>query len=457
MAVLRVISLRSCFVRSIVGLALPGIVFTACAAQSVVQTNASAPAAISLDEAIRRAQANEPVFAAAVADAKTTAIDRSIARNAMLPTAMYHNQVLYTQPNGQPNQAGQVGSQPAPVFIANNAVREYASQAVINETLGLQQVAAVKMANAAAARSEAEMEIARRGLVAAVVALYYGLQDAEAKAGLMEEGFKEAADFTGLTMKREAAREVAHADVVKAQLQQQQRQRDMQDAQLLAEKMRLELAVLLFPDPHTLYKTETVTAPHPLPERGEVEAAAANHNPELRSALAALRESDAAVLSAKAAYLPDLALNFNYGIDAPEFAKRGPEDVRNLGYSMSAMLDIPVWDWLSTQKRVKQSNIRRDAVKVALSNTQRHLVAALDEAYAEAKTARDQMDLLGQSSRTAEESLRLTKLRYGSGEGTVLEVVDAQNSLIAARAAEADGTMRYENALAALQTLTGTL
>lgn len=283
------------------------------------------------------------------------------------------------------------------------------------------------------------------------------MADTEQKATLLDEGLKEATDFTDLTLKREAAREVAHADVVKAQLQQQQRQRDLADARLLADKTRLELAVLLFPDPHTPYVTSPVTGPPPIPERKEVEVAAANNNPELKSAFAILQESDAAVLSAKAAYLPDLALNFNYGIDAPQFAKHGPDNVKNLGYSMSATIDIPVWDWLSTQKRIKQSNIQRDVAKVALTNTQRHLIAALDEAYAEAAAARAQIDLLELSSRTASESLRLTKLRYSSGEATVLEMVDAQNALIAAKTAEADGTMRYENALAALQTLTGTL
>jgi outer membrane protein TolC len=450
---------RNFWVRVIIGLLLTGLPLSVGYAQGSAQATAtSAPApVISLDEAIRRAQANEPVFAAAVADKQTTAIDRSIARSAFLPSAIYHNQVLYTQPNGLKNQGGQTGSQPAPIFIANNAVHEYASQAVVNETLGLQQIAALKMATAAAARSEAELEIARRGLVATVVALYYGVRDTESKAGLLEGGLREATDFTDLTMKREAAREVAHADVVRAQLQQQQRQRDLADARLLADKTRLELAVLLFPDPRTPYLTEPVTSPRPLPGRAEVEAAAASNNAELKSALASLHESDAEVLSARAAYLPDLGLNYTYGIDAPQFAKNGPDGAHNLGYSMSATIDIPVWDWLSTQKRIKQSNIRRDAVKVALSNTQRRLLATLDEAYAEAATARTQIDLLQQSSQTASESLRLTKLRYASGEGTVLEVVDAQNSLISAKVAEADGDLRYENALASLQMLTGTM
>ena len=65
----------------------------------------------------------------------------------------------------------------------------------------------------------------------------------------------EAASFTDLTNKRETAREVAHADVVKAQLLQQQRERDLADARLAADKARLELGVLLFPDPRTSYAT----------------------------------------------------------------------------------------------------------------------------------------------------------------------------------------------------------
>ena len=229
------------------------------------------------------------------------------------------------------------------------------------------------------------------------------------------------------------------------------------DGALAADKARLELAVLLFPDPRTAYSTEAAGTLPILPTRDEVNRLASLNNPEIRSALADVQASDAAVTSAKAAYLPDLALNFNYGIDAPQFAKRGPDDVRNLGYSISGTLDIPVWDWFSTQKRVKQSEIRRDVAKVSLTATQRRLIATLEEAYAEASAARDQVDLLDQSVRTAAESLRLTRLRYDAGEATALEVVDAQTAYLSTETAQVDGAVRYQTALAALQILTGTL
>jgi outer membrane protein TolC len=424
--------------------------------QGLVPAN-QARVVVTLEEAIHRAQQNEPAFAGARGDQQSAAIDRYLTKSALLPSVVYHNQALYTQPNGQKNQGGQTGNQPAPIFIADNAVREYASQASINETVGLKQFADVRVASAAAARAAAELEVARRGLVAAVVNLYYTVSNADRKQTVLTEALNEAQSFTDLTQKRETAREAAHADVVKADLERQQRQRDLTDARVTAEKARLELAVLLFPDPRTPYATVAAPGKRPLPTREEVNSAAAANNPEVRSALAGLQQSDAEVLGAKAAYLPDLALNFTYGIDAPQFAKYGPDGVRNLGYSISGTLDIPVWDWFSTQKRVKQSEIHRDVARVSLTAAQRRLIADLDEAYSEANAANEELDLLDQSVRTAAESLRLTRLRYSAGEATVLEVVDAQNAYTAAESAQADGALRYQNARAGLQILTGTL
>ena len=67
--------------------------------------------------------------------------------------------------------------------------------------------------------------------------------------------------------------------------------------------------------------------------------------------MSSLHVSSLDVTSARAAYLPDLGLNFAYGIDVAQFAARGSDGVHNLGYSATATLDIPVWDWLSTQHK----------------------------------------------------------------------------------------------------------
>ncbi|UWZ84850.1 TolC family protein [Occallatibacter riparius] len=443
--------------RALALLLVAGVLPSGVAHAQASAAGASGTPVITLEEAVHRAQANEPSYAASLAEMRMAKLDRSIARAGLLPDATYHNQYLYTQPNGTANQAGQTGSQAAPIFIANNAVREYASQGVFNETLGLAQVAEVKRADAAAAVAAAELEVARRGLVTAVTGLFYGVIAADNRLRIAKEAEAEAADFVSLTTKREQQRESAHADVVKAQLQKQARGRELSDAQVSAEKARLELGVLLFPDPRTPFTVQGEDNVAALATKADVEQAAAKGNPELKSALASLTQSGAEVLAARAAYLPSLGLNYTYGIDAPQFAVNGPDGVRNLGYSASVTLDIPVWDWLATQHKVKQSEIRRDAAKVVLTAAQRRLIAQIDETYSEAAAARDQLASLDASEQTAAESLRLTKLRYTAGEATVLEVVDAQGAYLTAANAREDGRVRYRTALAQLQTLTGTM
>jgi outer membrane protein TolC len=405
--------------------------------------------ALTLEEAIQRAQANEPAFAAAMTESKAAGLDRWTARAGVLPQAIYHNQAIYTQGNNL--------SANSPRFIAGNGVHEYTSQAVVNDTLGLDKFADVRHADAAAARAAAELDIARRGLVATVTGLYYGVAAAESKRAIAQRAHTEAAEFLLLTGKREQAREAAHADVVKAQLLEQQRQRDMQDTEIAAVKARLELGVLVFPDPRTEYTVAPMDGASPLASQAEVQEAAAKNDPELKSALAAMAESNADVLSARADYLPDVGLNLTYGIDAPQFAVNGQDHTHNLGYSASVTVDLPVWDWLSTQRKVKQSEIRREATRVALTATQKRLIARLQEAWAEATAAQVQLASLDASVATAAESLRLTKLRYSEGEATVLEVVDAQSSFVDAENAREDGRIRYQAARADLQTLTGTM
>jgi outer membrane protein TolC len=442
-----------CAVRGGAGQTLPAAPSTA----AVQAAPAPDGPVITLEQAIARARANEPAFAAAVAASKVAGLEKSIARAGLLPTVTYHNQYLYTQPNGSTNSAGSTGTQAAPKFIANNAVREYASQGIVTETIGLQGFNAMSLASAQAAVAQAELEVARRGLVATVVGMYYAVSSTYAKLAVAQRAAREAADFTTQTNQREAVREVAHADVVKAKLQQQQRDRDLADATLAYDKAKLELGVLLNPDPRSPYQVVISTDPPVLAARAEVEAAAGKLNPELQSALAQVKASSLSVTAARAAYLPDLALSYSYGIDAEQFAANGPQGVRNLGYSASATLDIPVWNWLSTAHKVKQSEIQRDAAKVALTATQRRLIAQLDEFYAEAAAAQAQLASFEDSVQTAAESLRLTRMRYTAGEATVLEVVDAQNSLTSSEVARADGKVRYQTALAQLQLLTGTI
>ena len=177
---------------------------------------------------------------------------------------------------------------------------------------------------------------------------------------------------------------------------------------------------------------------------------AKNNNPELHAAFAALAVADKEVTVARAGHLPSLTVDMFYGIDANQFATDDRNGFRNLGYSAVATLNIPVFSWGATQSKVKQAELQRHQAQVELSAAQRQALADFQSFYAEAQTARGQLDTLRSSADLAAESLRLTNLRYQAGEATALEVVDAQNTLTAARNTYHDGEARYHLAIANL-------
>src|ERR1019366_6097486 len=345
-----------------------------------------------------------------------------------------------------------------PRFIANIAVHEYISQGVVGETVGLDLVAAYRKTNAAAMVAQAKLEIAHRGLVVTVVRRYYDVLATGRRSTIAREAAQEAQRFFDLTSKLEQGREVAHADVVKARIQLQQRQRELADATAEEEKAHLELGVLLFPDPRAQYALDPkLDAAPALPTRPEFEAAAEKNNPDLRVAMASLRVAQQDVTAARAGFLPDFSVEYGYGIDAAQFAVNSPDGYRNLGYAITGTLNIPVWDWFATPAKMKQSKLRRTQAQVELTAAQRQLIANIEESYTEARTALASMNSLDESEKDAAVSLHLTDLRYRAGEATVLEVVDAESTMVTAQNARVDGAVRYAVALSNLQTLTGNL
>jgi outer membrane protein TolC len=420
--------------------------------------NAPAPVRLTLQDALDRARKNSTQFQAALTTAALAGQDRTQARNALLPTVSYNNSAIYTQ--GTPFDAQKVIGTPV-IFIANNAVHEYASQADIHQVFDASAIANFRRMGAAAAVAKAQAEIASRGLVVTIVQNYYAITAAQLKLDAAKRLAEEGDRFLKVTQDLEKGGEVAHSDVVKAELQARDRQRQLQEAQLGYLNARLNLAVLIFPDFNDNFEVaEDLHQPVPLPTLAEVQQRAARDNPDVRAALAAVQQAGYDVFGARAGYFPALSIDYFYGIDAAHFAVNTAipgGKVSNLGSSIVATLNIPVWNWGTTQSRVKQADLRRAQSKRELSFTQRKLLAEIQSLYAEAETARNELEGLARSAQLAEESQKLIALRYRNGESTVLEVVDAQTTFAAANAAYQDGAVRYRVALANLQTLTGVL
>jgi outer membrane protein TolC len=416
----------------------------------------SPPITVTLQDAIERARKNDTQFLTAAMEAKLSHEDRLQARNSMLPSVSATTQYLLTQGNGKtPNGR----------FVTNDGVHVYRAWGVFHQDLSPNTYTMTGYHRAAAleAIGRAKAEIARRGLEVTVTKLYYTFAVSQHKYATAQQTLDQSKHFYDIAQQAEQLGQAAHADVIKAEIQFRQQQQAFEESRLAMENARLDLAVLLFP---TLNENFTVVDDldwgAALPPFAEIQRLAEKENPQLRVAMETVRQADLEVFAAKAAFLPSISLDVDYGIEANDFALRsvakadsqkGP--LPNLGYFVTASFNLPVWDWGTLRSKLHQTKDKQELARTEMSQAQRAMLSNLYSAYNEASVARSAFDTSRHTAELAAESLRLIDLRYRAGESTALETVDALNTLVQARNAYDEAGLRYRVALANIQTLTG--
>jgi outer membrane protein TolC len=417
---------------------------------------ASPHVTISLQDALDRAEKYDAQFSAAVTDAKMAKEDHLQMRAAGLPSVAEQTSALLTQGNGVLSTGR---------YVTNDGIHVYRQWGVAHQEFSLNTLAMLGDRRGAAleAIARAKQEIARRGLKVTVTKDYYALVVSERKYATAQESLKQSEHFLAMSRDQESAGEVAHSDVIKAQIQFNQQQAVLRDAQLQMEQDRLTAAVLLFPTfTENFSVVDDLDEGQTLPPFSDAQAMAARENPDLHVALEAMRESSLSVSAARSALLPSVSTDLDYGIEANRFAFRSvvtafPEKgpLPNLGYFATITLNLPVWDWGSLRSKLRQAEYQRQQARVELTLAQRQTVSKLYSFYNEAQTAKSTVATLREAANLASEELRLTNLRYQAGQASALEVVDAQNTFTQARNASDDAQARFRLALAQLQTLTG--
>jgi outer membrane protein TolC len=427
----------------------------------LVQPSGSGPAqpaiTLTLQDALERARKNDAQFFGALSDAKSAHEDRLQARNAMLPTVTGTSQYLNTQGNGGKISDGR--------FVTNDGIHVYREWGVVHQDLspGTFMGTGYSRAKAEEAIANAKAEIARRGLNVAVTKNFYALIVAQRKYATAQLGQEQARHFFEITQDSERQGQSAHSDSIKAEIQHRLQQQVFDEARLAMEDARLNLAVMLLPAFNENFSVvDDLDSAQPLPSFSEVQAMAEKENPDMRVAVESLRASQLDVTAAKTAFLPTLTVETDYGIEANAFALHStraafPEVgvVPNLGHFVTAVLNVPVWDWGTLRSKLHQAEYKQQTAQAQLSQAQRQMVSELYAAYNEAAVARVSIDASRHTAELATESLRLTNLRYAGGASPATEVVDAENMLVQARNTYVDAQVRYRAALANLQMLTG--
>ncbi len=153
----------------------------------------------------------------------------------------------------------------------------------------------------------------------------------------------------------------------------------------------------------------------------------------------------------KKQYIPTLAANINYNYNA-----MGDDELRWFPSSTAAVsLSIPIFDGLQKHYNIKQSKINKNMLDLQREDTERNLRVAI-------RNYNDQMALCIKNYQAAnatvgiaQKSYDISEKMYEVGKATMVELNDAQVSLMQAQLTQAQAVYNFMVAKASLDELIG--
>ena len=433
------------------------------AALSPAQTSLSAPTPspsqsnqnigiLTLDEALRLANSQASTYQTAILGEKIASEDVKQAQVAFLPKVSAPLSYIYTSPAlGLPP-----GEPRAPSFIANNAISEYEGLLNVSGDLDVagKLRATLTKNRALLAAAHAGTDVARRALAQAVIEGYYGLALANAQLVAAEGNLSAAEEFERITSLLLSGGEVAPVDLTRAQLQTIERRDELEKARATEEVAAGSLRVLVGYDFTRPISTSDLALA--LPTDSEYEQFKADDvakRPEFTQLEQQLRAAVQEIKIARADRLPSLTYSINGGFDSDSL--KGPRLKEHSGVSAAVTLTVPIFDWGATRSRERQAKLRVQVAENERTIATRGFTQEFYAARAQAASAARRINLAREGVTKAQENVTASIARYRAGEAPIVEVTDAQTTLVTQRAALYQALFDYQVALEHLRRATG--
>jgi outer membrane protein TolC len=408
--------------------------------------------ALTIDEALRLANTQASIFRQASINEKIIEQDVRQAKAAFLPNVSAPLNYLFTSPA----LGLEPGEPRTPSFLANDAINQYEAFVQLSgdfDIAGKLRATLAKNRELLAA-AHAGTEVARRALAQAVIEAYYGLALADAQRQAAEGNLAAAEEFEHITDLLLSGGEVASIDLTRAQLQTIARRDELEKARAAEAVAAGSLRVLVGHDFTRPISTTDLALSIPVDaDFLQFNVSDVTRRPEFSQFESQLRAAQQEVKIARADRLPTLSYSVLGGFDTDSMS--GPALQEHSGMSALISLNIPIFDWGTRKSKVQQARLQAELVEndrlVALRGFTQQFYAA----KASAASAAARVRLAGDAIKKAETNLSASIARYRAGEAQIVEVTDAQTTLVAQRSAFYQALFDYQTAMGRLRQATG--
>jgi outer membrane protein TolC len=428
------------------------VLFALVCLSAVHAQTASPSPQLSLDEALRLANAQASTFQSAIINERIAAEDVRQARAAFLPKVSTPLSYIYTSPAlGLPP-----GEPRAPSFISADAIG--VTDALVNVAGDLDIAGRLRASlarnRALLAAAHAGTDVARRALAQAVIEAYYGLALADVQRRAAEGNLAAAEEFERVTSLLLSGGEVASVDLTRAHLQTLARRDELERARANEEVAAGALRVFVGYEFSRPINTTDLSVEIPIDSAyRDFKAEDVSRRPEFVQLEQQLRAARQEIRIARADRLPSLSYSINGGFETDSL--KAPRLKEHSGVSAAISFSVPIFDWGATRSRERQARLRVDLAENERTIALRGFTQQFYAARAQVETATARIALAREGVAKAQDNVAASIARYRAGEAQIVEVTDAQTTLVEQRNALYQAIFDYQTALARLKQSTG--
>lgn len=408
--------------------------------------------ALSLDEALRLANTQASAFQSALLNERVAAEDVRQAQAAFLPKVSAPLSYIYTSPAlGLPP-----GEPRGPSFVTSDGIGVYDGLVNVSGDFDIAGRLRATLAKnrALLAAAHAGAEVARRELAQAVVEAYYGLALANVQFRAAQENLAAAEEFEHITSLLLSGGEVAAVDLTRAQLQTLSRRDELAKARSNEAVAAGSLRVFVgYEFSRPIVTTDLAIALPIGSEYQQFKAEDVSRRPEFTQFEQQLRAARQEIKIARADRLPSLGYSVNGGFDTDSI--KAPRLKEHTGVSAAITFSIPIFDWGASRSRQQQAQLRVELAENERTMALRGFTQQFYAARAQVENAAARISLAREGVTKAQDNLAASIARYRAGEAQIVEVTDAQTTLVEQRTALYQAIFDYQTALARLRQATG--
>lgn len=307
-----------------------------------------------------------------------------------------------------------------------------------------------RRATEAARATLAATEWGRRAVVTSLVAqvaeAYFRLRAIDFNLDIARQTLASRQESLRLTQVRASGGASSELDVRQAEQLVFGASATIVDLERQAEQQENLISLLLGNDPAAVPRGRTLTDQPLIPEVPTgLPSALLEHRPDIVEAEQTVVAANANIGVARANYLPELSLTGSGGLQSAALSSllTGPAAF----FTAGASLIQPVFTAGRTRSQVELAKARHEEALLAYQQTILQSLRDVSDAliaYRRDREFREQQQLL---TRSADDALRLTTVRYQGGASSYLEVLDADTRLFAAQLVLAQAQLNERLAL----------